>query len=145
MRIVIQRVTCAEVIAGEKPVSNAGPGLVVFLGVAREDKEANADYLVEKIKHLRIFEDEYGKMNRSLLDVGGELLIVSEFTLYGDCSKGTRPSFSHAAPPAQAKELYNYFVGELRNAGLRVSTGVFQARMKVTLQNDGPVTLIMDK
>jgi D-tyrosyl-tRNA(Tyr) deacylase len=145
MRIVIQRVTYGEVIAGEKRVGNAGPGLAVFLGVAREDTEANADYLIEKIKHLRIFEDEYGKMNRSLLDVGGELLVVSEFTLYGDCSKGTRPSFSHAAPPAEAKELYHYFVGELRNAGLRVSTGVFQARMKVTLQNDGPVTLIMDK
>jgi D-tyrosyl-tRNA(Tyr) deacylase len=145
MRIVIQRITHGQVIAGEKRVSKSGPGLAVFLGVAREDTKVIADYFIEKIKHLRIFDDEQGKMNRSLLDVGGELLVVSEFTLYGDCSKGKRPSFSHAAPPAEAKELYDYFVGELRESGLRVATGEFQAHMKVTLQNDGPVTLLMEK
>lgn len=123
----------------------AGPGLAVFLGIAQGDTKARVDFLVEKIKHLRIFADEHGKMNRSLLDVGGELLVVSEFTLYGDCVRGNRPSFSHAASPSEAKPLYDYFVLRLRQSGLCVATGVFQAHMKVTLENDGPVTLLMEK
>lgn len=145
MRIVIQRITHGEIIARERRIGKSGPGLAIFLAVARDDTEASADYLIEKIKHLRIFEDEHGKMNRSLLDVDGELLVVSEFTLYGDCSQGKRPSFSQAAPPADAKRLYDYFVGGLRESRLRVATGEFQVSMKVTLQNDGPVTLVLEK
>ena len=145
MRAVIQRINHAQVIARERLISESGPGLAVFLAVAKDDTELNADYLIEKIKHLRIFEDDQGKMNRSLLEVNGDLLLVSEFTLYGDCTKGNRPSFSQAAPPAEAQRLYDYFVRSLKNSGLRVATGEFQATMKVTLENDGPVTFVLEK
>jgi len=145
MRIVIQRITHGEIIVGDRQVGKCGPGLAVFVAVARGDSKGNADYLIEKIKHLRIFEDEHGKMNRSVLDLGGEFMVVSEFTLYGDCRKGTRPSFSHAASPRDAIRLYDYFVARLRETGLSVATGEFQTSMKVTLQNDGPVTLVLEK
>jgi len=145
MRIVIQRISHGEILVGQEQVAQCGPGLAVFLAIARGDTELNADYLVAKIQNLRIFEDDRGKMNRSIRDVGDELLVVSEFTLYGDCDKGARPSFSRAAAPADAVPLYAYFVTRLKASGLRVVSGVFQARMKVTLQNDGPVTLVLDK
>jgi D-tyrosyl-tRNA(Tyr) deacylase len=117
---------------------------MVLLGVAREDTEAEADYLADKIVHLRIFEDEAGKMNRSLLESGGEMLIVSQFTLMGDCRKGRRPSFVAAAAPERAQRLYNYFVEQVRIKGISVATGQFKAMMQVTLVNDGPVTLIVE-
>jgi D-tyrosyl-tRNA(Tyr) deacylase len=116
----------------------------VLLGIAKDDGQSNADRLAEKIKNLRIFEDQNGKMNRSVEEVRQEVLVVSQFTLYGDCTKGNRPSFSDAAPPAQAEKLYEYFVQQLRGAGLTVATGQFKARMEVALTNDGPVTLILE-
>lgn len=119
-------------------------GLVVLLGVAKGDTERDAAYLVEKILGLRIFPDEAGKMNRSLMDTGGALLVVSQFTLYGDCRKGKRPSFDQAAPAREAEALYDYFVDAARRRGVRVETGVFQAHMDVELVNDGPVTLIVE-
>jgi D-tyrosyl-tRNA(Tyr) deacylase len=119
-------------------------GLVVLLGVQRKDTKQDADYLVRKIVGLRIFNDDAGKMNRSVIDCEGSLLVVSQFTLYGDCRKGMRPSFDQAAPPETARDLYEYFVTQLRRAGIHVETGVFQASMKVSLVNDGPVTLICE-
>jgi D-tyrosyl-tRNA(Tyr) deacylase len=116
----------------------------VLLGVGREDSEANADYLAEKIAGLRIFEDDGGKMNRSVLDVGGAVLVVSQFTLYGDARKGKRPSFDDAAPPQRARELYEYFVEKICRAGLRCETGRFQEMMAVELVNEGPVTILLD-
>lgn len=121
-----------------------GHGLCVFLGIGKDDGQSSADHLAEKIKNLRIFEDENGKMNRSVEEVREEVLIVSQFTLYGDCRKGNRPSFSDAAPPEVAEKLYEYLVERLRNAGLRVATGQFKARMDVALTNDGPVTFILE-
>jgi D-tyrosyl-tRNA(Tyr) deacylase len=147
MRAVIQRVTQARVTAGdtgEEVVDQIGPGLCVFLGVGKDDGESNAANLARKLAGLRIFQDERGKLNRSVSETGGEVLVVSQFTLYGDCRKGNRPSFSAAAPPAQAKRLYEYFVAWLRAAGLRVATGRFQTVMKVLLVNDGPVTLTLE-
>ena len=144
MRAVIQRVSRAEVNVAGQPIARIGPGLCVFLGIGKDDGPSNADHLAEKIKNLRIFEDENGKMNRSVEEVQEEVLIVSQFTLYGDCRKGNRPSFSDAAPPDVAEKLYDYFVQGLRNAGLKVETGQFKARMDVTLTNDGPVTLIVE-
>ena len=143
MRAVIQRVSQAEVRVAGEPVGRIGPGLCVFLGIGKTDGQANVDQLAEKIKNLRIFEDENGKMNLSVEEVREEVLVVSQFTLYGDCRKGNRPSFSNAAPPDQAEQLYEYFVRRLRGAGLTVATGQFKARMNVTLINDGPVTLIV--
>ncbi len=116
----------------------------MFLGIGKDDDESNAGQLAEKIKNLRIFEDENGKMNRSVEEVSKEILIVSQFTLYGDCRKGNRPSFSNAAAPAEAEKLYEYFVQRLRNAGLKVATGQFKARMEVALTNDGPATFILE-
>jgi D-tyrosyl-tRNA(Tyr) deacylase len=116
----------------------------VFLGISKDDGRSNADHLADKIKNLRIFEDENGKMNRSVEEVREEILVVSQFTLYGDCRKGNRPSFSDAAPPDIAEKLYEYFVQRLRNAGLKVETGQFRARMDVALTNDGPVTFIVE-
>lgn len=144
MRIVVQRVAEARVTVGQEIVSAIGPGLCIFLGVGKEDTENQADMLADKIKNLRIFADEQGKMNRSIVDAGGEVLVISQFTLYGDCRKGNRPSFTDAAPAAEADRLYQYFAERLRQAGLTVATGRFQAHMKVDLVNDGPVTLVLE-
>jgi D-aminoacyl-tRNA deacylase len=144
MRAVLQRVTQAQVKVDAAVVGEIGPGLVVLLGVTTPDTADDAGSLAEKIIHLRIFADEAGKMNRSVLDAQGELLVVSQFTLYGDCRKGRRPSFDAAAPAAQARELYEVFVEHTRRSGLRVATGVFQAHMEVALVNDGPVTIIIE-
>jgi D-tyrosyl-tRNA(Tyr) deacylase len=144
VRAVIQRVSCAEVNVAGQPIARIGPGLCVFLGISKDDGQSNADHLADKIKNLRIFEDENGKMNRSVEEVREEILVVSQFTLYGDCRKGNRPSFSDAAPPDIAEKLYEYFVQRLRNAGLKVETGQFRARMDVALTNDGPVTFIVE-
>ena len=144
MRAVVQRVTRAKVTVAGEIAGEIGLGLLVLLGVGREDSEANAAYLAEKIVGLRIFEDDAGKMNRSVLDVGGAVLVVSQFTLYGDARKGKRPSFDDAAPPQRARELYEYFVGKIRAAGLRCETGIFQEMMAVELVNEGPVTILLD-
>lgn len=121
-----------------------GRGLLVLIGIAATDKPEHADYLADKLVNLRIFPDDQDRMNRSALDVGAELLLVSQFTLYGDCRKGRRPSFDAAAPPAAARELYGYVVEKVRQKGLKTETGVFQASMQVELINDGPVTLLME-
>jgi len=144
MRIVIQRVSQAKVTVEGKEVGAIGPGLCLFLGVAKGDTEEDSTYLAQKSVELRIFEDDEGKFNRTLLDVGGEILVVSQFTLYGDCTKGRRPSFSHAASPEDAERLYQQFVQKLRDRGLNVATGQFQAKMEVSLVNSGPVTFIID-
>ncbi|HEY7316765.1 MAG TPA: D-aminoacyl-tRNA deacylase [Candidatus Binatia bacterium] len=144
MRAVIQRVSRAEVDVAGQPIGKVGPGLCVFLGIGKDDGQSNADHLADKIKNLRVFEDDNGKMNRSVGELWGDILVVSQFTLYGDCLKGNRPSFSEAAPPDVAEKLYEYFVQRLRNGGLKVETGQFKARMDVTLTNDGPVTLIVE-
>ena len=144
MRALLQRVTGASVsIAGEM-VGRIGRGLVVFVGVANGDTEKDVEYLVQKTVGLRIFADEEGKFNLSALDVRGELLVVSQFTLLADTKKGRRPSFVEAAPPAQAEELFGYFVAEARASGLKVETGRFQAYMQVEIHNDGPVTIMLD-
>jgi D-tyrosyl-tRNA(Tyr) deacylase len=144
MRAVVQRVTSAAVSVDEDPIASIGKGLVVFLGVGREDDRGDVEYLVEKIPHLRIFQDEGGKFNRSLMDVGGEILVVSQFTLFGNSRKGRRPSFTEAADPEHARTLYDDFVSGLGEKGLRVQAGRFQAMMMVSLVNDGPVTLLLD-
>ena len=144
MRAVIQRVAEARVSVGEEIVSGIGPGLCIFLGIAVNDSEKDAESLASKIGSLRIFEDEQGKMNRSVRETRGDLLVVSQFTLYGDCRKGNRPSFSATAAPEPAKRLYDDFVQRLRQTGLKVATGEFRAHMKVALVNDGPVTLILE-
>ena len=144
MKAVVQRVTEAHVTVDGSTVGSIGTGLVVLVGVTSTDSRQDADYLTEKIVHLRIFPDDAGKMNRSLLDASGALLIVSQFTLYGDCKKGRRPSFDAAAPSDQARDLYDYFVERLRLRNILVQTGVFQAEMQVHLTNDGPVTFILD-
>ncbi len=144
MIVLLQRIKEGKVTIGGEQISRTGPGLCLFLGVAKGDTKENADYLVEKAVNLRIFEDETGRFNRSLLEVDGEVLVVSEFTLYGDCTKGRRPSFSRAGPPQEAEMLYNYFVQKLKDLGLKVATGRFQAKMDVSLINDGPVTLILN-
>lgn len=122
-----------------------GRGLCVFLGVGKRDNEQNADFFADKVRNLRVFDDEQGKMNRSVADIGGEVLLVSQFTLYGDCRKGNRPSFTDAAPAEQAEQLYRRVAERLREAGLKVATGRFQAHMQVSLVNDGPVTLVLEK
>lgn len=144
MRAVIQRVSQASVSVKERRIGAIDNGMVVLLGVGQEDTEKDAVYLAEKIVNLRIYEDDAGVMNRSLLDIGGAALIVSQFTLYGDCRKGRRPSYSKAALPARANELYEYFIGQMRQAGITVATGEFQAMMRVELINDGPVTILLD-
>lgn len=144
MRAVVQRVSEAAVTVGGQPVSAIGPGLLVLLGVGKEDAEADADYLADKVVHLRIFEDEAGQMNRSVLDAKGAVLVVSQFTLYGDARRGRRPGFSGAAPPEEASRLYRYFVTRVAAAGLEVKEGVFRAMMDVHLVNHGPVTLLLD-
>ena len=144
MRALLQRVTEARVIVDAAVTGEIGPGLLVFLGVSKLDTEADAEFLAAKILNLRIFEDANEKMNRSLLDTGGALLVVSQFTLYGDCRKGRRPSFDAAAPAEQARALYEHFVTITRRSNLQVATGIFQAHMSVSLTNDGPVTLIVE-
>ena len=142
MRAVVQRVKKSSVTVDGETVGQIGQGLLVLLGVARADQTADADFLAEKIVNLRIFEDEQGKMNRSLIDINGKMLVVSQFTLLGDCRKGRRPSFIDAADPEKANELYEYFVVKMRTKGVPVATGRFRAMMDVALVNDGPVTLI---
>ena len=144
MKAVIQRVSGADVKVDTKSVGRIGRGILVLLGVEKEDDERDADWLSEKITGLRIFEDAAGKMNLSLREIGGEILVVSQFTLAGSCAKGRRPSFDSAAPPEEANRLYEYFVQRLRQTELNVETGVFQAMMQVSLTNDGPVTFILE-
>lgn len=144
MRAVLQRVARARVLVEGTVVGEITSGLLVLLGVGKEDTPAAAAYLAEKTAHLRIFNDLHGKMNLSLLETGGAALVVSQFTLYGDVGKGRRPAFVGAAPPAEAKALYEEYVRCLQAAGVRVETGVFQAHMEVDLVNDGPVTILLD-
>lgn len=144
MRAVIQRVTSASVTVGGELVSEIGEGLLIFLGIAHDDTAAELDYIANKVINLRIFEDSGGKMNRSLLDTGGAALVVSQFTLYGDCRKGRRPSFIDAARPEQAKALYEQFIDVLASRNIRTQGGTFQAMMDVQLVNDGPVTILLD-
>lgn len=144
MKAVVQRAKKAHVVVDNTIISSIGKGLVVLLGVAKGDGQAQADYLVEKIINLRIFEDDQGKMNRSLKDVKGELLVISQFTLLGNCQKGRRPSFIDAAGPDEAKALYQYFAAQASLAGIVTKTGQFQADMDVSLINQGPVTLTLE-
>jgi D-tyrosyl-tRNA(Tyr) deacylase len=144
MRVVVQRVSSASVTVESRIVGEIGPGLLVLLGVTHADTVEQARYLAGKVVGLRIFEDENGKMNRAVTDVDGAILAVSQFTLYGDCRKGRRPSFDAAARPDQAQALYDEFVRAVAALGVRVATGVFQAHMKVELVNDGPVTLVLE-
>ena len=143
MRAVVQRVLNAELKVEGKLISKIGRGLVVFFGVKNGDVPADADKIVKKISALRIFEDENGKMNLSVGDVGGEVLFVSQFTLYGDASHGNRPSFTEAACPETAKPIYDYAAEKLRSLGVPVSTGIFGADMKILQENDGPVTILL--
>jgi D-aminoacyl-tRNA deacylase len=144
MRAVVQRVSRAKVTVNEYASGEIGLGLLVLLGVGHGDTEADANYLAEKICGLRIFEDQDGKMNRSVIDAGGSVLAVSQFTLYGDIRRGKRPSFDAAAPPEPARRLYEFFVESIRNVGLRCETGRFQEMMHVELVNEGPVTILLD-
>lgn len=144
MRAVIQRVKESSVTVKNEIIGKIGRGLLVLLGVANEDKANDAEYLADKITNLRIFEDDKGKMNRSLLETGGEMIVVSQFTLLGDCRKGRRPSFVNAADPEKANKLYEHFVKEVRQKGVSVKTGRFRAMMEVSLINDGPVTIILE-
>ncbi|MBO0960754.1 D-tyrosyl-tRNA(Tyr) deacylase [Neobacillus sp. MM2021_6] len=144
MKVVVQRSKAAKVTVDGEVTGQISMGFVLLVGVTHEDQETDAAYLADKIAHLRVFEDADGKMNLSLLDVGGEILSVSQFTLYGDCRKGRRPSFIEAARPEQAIKIYEAFNGMLREKGIRVETGVFGAMMDVQLINDGPVTLILE-
>jgi D-tyrosyl-tRNA(Tyr) deacylase len=145
MKAVIQRVTSASVTVEGDVVGSIDQGIMVLLGVEKADDESNADWLAEKICCLRIFYDDAGKMNLSVQDIAGSLLIVSQFTLAGNCSKGKRPSFDTAAPAGEGKRLYEYFVEAVQKKGLPVQTGIFQADMQVALVNDGPVTFILEK
>ncbi len=144
MRAVLQRVRRAKVTVEGHTVGEIGKGLLVLLGVGQGDSPRQADELLEKIINHRIFEDEVGKLNLSLRDIQGELMIISQFTLYADCRKGRRPSFTDAAPPETAKSVYEYFVAQAKNSGLRAASGVFQAMMDVELINSGPVTILLD-
>jgi len=144
VRVVLQRVSEARVRVDGEVVGEIGAGLMILLGVGRDDTESDAGYLADKIAGLRIFEDDQGKMNRSVAELGGGGLVVSQFTLYGDCRKGRRPGFSAAAPPERANQLYLEFAARLQARGLTVATGIFQADMQVELVNDGPVTMILD-
>lgn len=145
MKLVIQRVKHAKVEVENEIVGKIGQGFLVLLGVGPEDTKETADYLVQKIIKLRVFEDENGKMNLALKDINGELLIVSQFTLYADCSGGNRPSFTLAAKPDKANELYKYFISKCEGENVKVDHGIFGADMKVELLNDGPVTIILEK
>ena len=144
MRAVVQRVSRAQVVIDGEITGQIGLGLLILLGVGHDDTEADANYLAEKIAGLRVFEDDSGKMNRSLQDIGGSVLAVSQFTLYGDVRRGKRPSFEGAYPPEKARQLYEFFVEQIRSTGLRCETGRFQEMMKVELVNEGPVTILLD-
>ena len=145
MRAVVQRVSSARVQVGGRTAGEIGRGLLVLVGIGREDTTADAKYLAAKLRDIRIFESEAGKpMDRSVADIGGSVLVVSQFTLYGDVRKGRRPAFDEAAPPADARALYEQLVAELRALSLPVATGEFQAKMDVELVNDGPVTILLD-
>lgn len=144
MRAVVQRVKRAKVTVGNETVGRIGPGLLVLLGIGPLDDQPDLAYTLDKTLNLRIFEDDQGKMNRSLLDTGGELLVVSQFTLYGDCRRGRRPSFSGSAPPQAAEAMYEQFVAQARASNVPTRTGRFAAMMDVELVNDGPVTLLLD-
>ncbi len=144
MRVVVQRVQRASVVVGDETVSDIGPGLVVLIGVAASDSSSECDRLAGKVARLRIFEDDDGRLDRSLVDVAGEAMVVSQFTLVADTRKGTRPSFADAAAPDLAEPLYERFCEALRELGVPVQTGVFGARMEVSLVNDGPVTVVLD-
>jgi D-tyrosyl-tRNA(Tyr) deacylase len=144
MRVVVQRVSRAQVSVGDEITGQIGLGLMVLLGVGQDDSEADAIYLAEKIAGLRVFEDSAGKMNLGLVEVGGAVLAVSQFTLYGDVRRGKRPSFDAAAGAEKARELYEFFVEQIRGLGLHCETGRFQATMKVELVNEGPVTILLD-
>lgn len=145
MRIVLQRVKTARVIINGQSAGSIGPGILILLGIHKDDTPEKADFLAAKCVDLRIFSDEQGKMNLSLIDTGGEALVVSQFTLFGDCSKGRRPSFIEAAAPEKGKALYEYFVQRMREQVKKVETGIFGAMMEVELVNDGPVTLVLEK
>jgi D-tyrosyl-tRNA(Tyr) deacylase len=144
LRLVVQRVKQASVRIQNEAVGQIGPGLLIFLGVGQGDTEKDVSYLVEKVLRLRIFADGQSRFNLSLTDIHGSLLIVSQFTLWGDCRKGRRPSFSHSAPPEKAEPLYRLFIQKAKEAGLTVASGRFQEMMEVHLINDGPVTLLLD-
>lgn len=144
MRAVVQRVKKGSVEIEKKEIGKIEEGLIILLGVGRNDVEKDAEYLAEKIVNLRIFEDKEGKMNLSVKDINGQILVISQFTLYGDCKKGRRPSFISAALPDKAVKLYDYFVKYIKNYGLKIETGEFQAMMLVKIYNDGPVTILLD-
>ncbi len=144
MRVVVQRVGRASVVVDSNTVGEIGSGIVILLGISVDDTESNAEKMVEKVLNLRVFNDEEGKMNLSCLDVGGDALVISQFTLYGDCKKGRRPSYARAAGPDKAHHLYEYFVSKMMGYPLKVQTGVFGAMMTVELANEGPVTLIVE-
>jgi D-aminoacyl-tRNA deacylase len=144
LRLVVQRVKQASVRIQDETVGEIGLGLLIFLGVGRDDTEEDVGYLVEKVLHLRIFADGQSRFNLSVTDIHGSLLVVSQFTLWGDSRKGRRPSFSHSAPPEKAEPLYQLFIQKAKEAGLTVASGRFQQRMEVRLINDGPVTLLLD-
>ena len=144
MRAVVQRVTSASVTVGEETTGAIGPGMMVLIGVSSEDGPADLKYIAEKVMHLRIYDDENGVMNRSILDAGGAILAVSQFTLYGDARGGRRPSYFRAAKPEKAEEMYEKLIVLWREAGIHVETGRFRTEMKVSLVNDGPVTILLD-
>jgi D-aminoacyl-tRNA deacylase len=144
VRLVIQRVSEASVTVDDQVVGQIGAGLCILVGIGKDDNPTKAAALADKVKNLRIFADELGKMNRSVAAIGGAILAISQFTLYADCRKGNRPSFTDAAPPAMAEKLYEVFAQQLRQAGITVATGQFQAHMRVALVNDGPVTLVLE-
>ena len=143
MRALIQRVMYASVVVNDKKVAEINKGILVFLGIKKGDMESDADFLIKKIPNLRIFNDLNGKMNKSLIDINGELLVVSQFTLYADAKRGNRPSYSNAMPPDDAIRLYNYFCNKLMEKKLKVKKGIFGAHMRVELLNDGPVTIML--
>ncbi len=145
MKLVVQRVKNAQVEVEEKTVGKIDKGFLVFVGITHDDTKETADYLVKKLCNLRVFEDQNGKMNLSIKEINGKLLIISQFTLYADCSQGNRPSFINAAKPEKANELYEYFCEQCKQTGISVQTGIFGADMKVELLNDGPVTIILEK
>lgn len=144
MRAVVQRTRSSSVTSNGVETGRIGPGLTVLLGIAADDTEQDVQYMADKITHLRIFEDEQDKLNCSLLDVGGDMLVISQFTLYGDARHGRRPSFTEAAPPAMAEPLYERFVQAVEKQGIHVGTGRFRTEMVVTLENHGPVTILLD-